>query len=177
MLSTGTDATVCFWQWDVNNINFRWVGLFKSTAKDKLLLWWFTASLRIELMVLISLMESEKAKICKCVRRWQLSPNWKQKTKSWFCAHLHMYIYGILCMIFPDCLRSLYCKFLFFLLKSDSFFFPRPVRERHDFVLYLFLSRVSHSLSNILELCLNVWHTVDLVLHSWAPLRKYQSST
>ncbi|KAI4815869.1 hypothetical protein KUCAC02_005996 [Chaenocephalus aceratus] len=22
MLSTGTDATVCFWQWDVNNINF-----------------------------------------------------------------------------------------------------------------------------------------------------------
>lgn len=23
MLSTGTDATVCFWQWDVNNINFR----------------------------------------------------------------------------------------------------------------------------------------------------------
>ena len=23
MLSTGTDATVYFWQWDVNNINFR----------------------------------------------------------------------------------------------------------------------------------------------------------
>ncbi|KAM6946356.1 bromodomain and WD repeat-containing protein 3-like [Aplochiton taeniatus] len=23
MLSTGTDATVCFWQWDVNNINFN----------------------------------------------------------------------------------------------------------------------------------------------------------
>lgn len=27
MLSTGTDATVCFWQWDVNNINFRSVVL------------------------------------------------------------------------------------------------------------------------------------------------------
>lgn len=29
MLSTGTDATVCFWQWDVNNINFRWVLFIK----------------------------------------------------------------------------------------------------------------------------------------------------
>lgn len=24
MVSTGTDATVCFWQWDVNNNCFRW---------------------------------------------------------------------------------------------------------------------------------------------------------
>lgn len=32
MVSTGTDATVCFWQWDVNNSCFRW-GLFKLEWK------------------------------------------------------------------------------------------------------------------------------------------------
>ncbi|TNN69768.1 Bromodomain and WD repeat-containing protein 1 [Liparis tanakae] len=34
MLSTGTDATVCFWQWDVNNFNFRFVsGSRDGTAR------------------------------------------------------------------------------------------------------------------------------------------------